>query len=92
MKRLFTTLGPLERHQLGLIAERYAGPRFARDRNALLASSRELQAIGEIAGPREVRPALDRWKRGFDAGLARRLRGSEARSLYDRKRLDRALR
>ena len=80
------------RHQLGLVAERYAGPGFARDRTALLAASRQLQAIGEIADPREVQLALERWKRDFDAGLARRLRGAEARSLYDRKRLDRALR
>ncbi|HWV59709.1 MAG TPA: hypothetical protein VN034_03575, partial [Sphingopyxis sp.] len=80
------------RYQLGLVAERYAGPRFARDRTALLAGSRQLQAIGEIADPREARLVLDRWKRGFDAGLARRLRGAEVRSLYDRKRLDRALR
>ncbi len=80
------------RHQLGLVAERYAGPGFARDRTALLAASRQLQAIGEIADPREVQLALERWKRDFDAGLARRLRGTEARSLYDRKHLDRALR
>lgn len=80
------------RYQLGLVAERYAGSVFARDRAALLAMSRELQSIGEIADPRETRPALDRWKRDFDAGLARRLRGAEVRSLYDPKRLDRTLR
>ncbi len=80
------------RHQLGLVAERYAGPGFARDRTALLAASRQLQAIGEIPDARDLRLALERWKRDFDAGLARRLRGAEARSLYDRKRLDRALR
>ncbi len=52
------------RHQLGLIAERYAGPGFARDRNALLASSRELQAIGEIA------PTPARFGRPSNAGSA----------------------
>lgn len=80
------------RHQLGLVAERYAGPGFARDRRALLAASRELRAIGDIAVPGQAGLALDRWKRGFDAGPARRLRGAEARSLYDGRRLDRALR
>lgn len=52
----------------------------------------ELQALGDIAAPGEVRLSLDRWKRDFDAGLTRRLRGAEARSLYDRRRLNRALR
>ena len=80
------------RHQLGLIAERYAGPGFARDRAALLAASRELQAIGDIAVPVRFGEALGGWKRDFDRGLVMRLRDAEARSLYDPKRLDRALR
>lgn len=76
------------RHQLGLIAKRYAGPEFARDRAALLAASRRLQAIA--ADP--ALPALSRWKRDFDARPARRLRDGESRSLYDAARLAQALR
>ncbi|MBA3941211.1 MAG: hypothetical protein C0520_08390 [Sphingopyxis sp.] len=77
------------RHQLGLIAERYAGAGFARERAALLAASRDLQAIGE---GRDIPSALGHWQAGFDRDLAVRLRRGEARSLYDRERLVRALR
>lgn len=77
------------RHQLGLISERYAGPGFARDRAALLAASRELQAIGDRG---DAGPLLQRWKTGFDGGLAKRLRRDAARSLYNPDRLARALR
>lgn len=80
------------RHQLGLVAERYAAPGFARDRAALLAASRRLEAIGDIADAGLLHRALEGWKRDFDTGLARRLRGAEARSLYDPRYLDRALR
>lgn len=77
------------RHQLGLIAERYAGPGLARERKALLAASRDLRTISE-GGDRA--PALQRWKRDFDAGLARTLGRSEGRSLYNPDRLAHALR
>jgi len=80
------------RHQLGLVAERYAAPGFARDRAALLAASHRLEAIGDIADAGLLRRGLDGWKRDFDAGLVPRLRGAAARSLYDPQRLDRALR
>lgn len=80
------------RHQLGLVAERYAGPGFARDRAALLAGSRQLQAIGDIADVGQMRLAIDRWTLGFETGLAQRLRRAEARSLYDPTHLDPALR
>ncbi|AJA10604.1 hypothetical protein SKP52_18670 [Sphingopyxis fribergensis] len=79
------------RHQLGLIAERYTGPGLAREREGLLAASRALQTIGEGDLAR-TGPALARWKDQFGAGLAKRLRGAEGRSLYDRKRLAKSLR
>lgn len=79
------------RHQLGLIAERYTGSRLAREREGLLAASRALQAIGEGDAARNG-PALARWKGEFDAGLAKRLRGAEGSSLYDRNRLAESLR
>lgn len=79
------------RHQLGLVAERYAGPGLAREREGLLAASRALQAIGEDDAAR-IGPALARWKGEFDTGLAKRLRGAEGRSLYDRNRLAKSLR
>lgn len=77
------------RHQLGLISERYAGTGFAGDRAALLAASRELQAIGERE---DAGALLRRWKTGFDGGLAKRLRRDEDHSLYNPDRLARALR
>ncbi len=77
------------RHQLGLISERYAGPGLARDRAALLAASRELQAVGDRE---DAGLLLRRWKTGFDGGLAKRLRRDTDRSLYDDDRLARALR
>jgi len=79
------------RHQLGMIAERYTGAGLAREREGLLAASRALQAIGD-GDPARIGPALARWKGDFDTGLAKRLRGAEGRSLYDRKRLAESLR
>ena len=79
------------RHQLGLIAERYVGPGFARDRTALLAASRKLEAIGDIADFARLRLELERWKTEFDKGLAKGLRGGEGRSLYDAKHLAQSL-
>jgi hypothetical protein len=71
------------RHQLGLIAERYPG-----NRRELLSASRALQALGD--GNRGL-PALQRWKHGFDRGLAQKLRRGEGRSLYDAAQLRNAL-
>ena len=79
------------RHQLGLIAERYAGPGFARDRSALLAASRELQAIGDARDLTRLWPLLDQWTRDFDDGLAKRLQRGEGRSLYNAKHLAQVL-
>ena len=79
------------RHQLGLIAERYSGPGLAREREGLLAASRELRAIGEDDAAR-IGPMLARWKGEFDTGLAKRLRRAEGRSLYDANRLAKSLR
>lgn len=78
------------RHQLGLIAERYAGRRFMGDRAALLAASRELQMIGDREFVR-LRPALARWKLDFDKRLAKRLRRDENGSLYEAKHLAQSL-
>lgn len=79
------------RHQLGLIAERYAGPGLAREREKLLAASRMLQAIGD-GDPARIGSALARWKGEFDTGLAKRLRGAEGLSLYNATRLTKSLR
>lgn len=75
------------RHQLGLIAERYPGPGFARDRRALLTASRNLQAVVDVVDLAGLRPGLVRWKRDFDGGLAVRLQRAEGRSLYNAARL-----
>ena len=80
------------RHQLGLIAERYAGRDFARERGALLTASRELQAIGNIPDRARFRHALERWKVDFDRGAAKRLRRTEYRSLYEAGHLAQSLR
>ena len=79
------------RHQLGLIAERYAGRGLTRERKALLAASRALQVIGDGDAAR-IGPMLARWKGEFDTGLAKRLRRAEGRSLYDANRLAKSLR
>lgn len=71
------------RHQLGLIAERYPA-----SRPELLSASRTLQALGDGNGDLS---ALQRWKHGFDKGLAQRLGEGEGRSLYDPARLRKAL-
>lgn len=55
------------RHQLGLIAERYAGPKFATERAKLLRASRRLQRL--IDSPPtspEFQTALDRWLNDFE--------------------------
>lgn len=79
------------RHQLGLIAERYAAPGLAREREELLAASRALQAIGDGDTAR-TGPVLARWKGEFGKGLAKRLQRAEGRSLYDANRLAESLR
>ncbi|MGH6631769.1 hypothetical protein [Sphingopyxis sp.] len=79
------------RHQLGLIAERYSGSGLTRERDGLLAASRELQVIGDSDVGRII-PALGRWKGEFDKRLAKRLRRAEGRSLYDADRLAKTLR
>ena len=79
------------RHQLGLIAERYSAPRFGRERDKLLAASRELQAIGD-GDLALIDRALGSWKGDFDKDLAKRLRRGEGRSLYDAGHLEKSLR
>lgn len=71
------------RHQLGLMSERFAGPRLARERAALLDASRALQRLGD--GPLVPAPwnaTLRRWHADFTGGLAKRLRDRELDSLY----------
>jgi len=80
------------RHQLGLIAERYAGRGFAREQAALLMASRELRAIGDMSDPVRFPAALDRWKVAFDRDAAKWLRRAEHRSLYEAGHLAQSLR
>ncbi len=79
------------RHQLGLIAERYAAPGFGRERAALLGASRQLQAIGETPDLAGLPATLDRWKVDFGKRVAKRLRRAESRSLYDKEHLAQSL-
>lgn len=71
------------RHQLGLIHERYAGARFATQRQVLLESSRNIEALGEESdvGLRSVELAA--WHRTFKAEFAPELIAAEPHSLYN---------
>jgi hypothetical protein len=76
------------RHQLGLIAERYAGPGLKRERALLLSASRELQAVGDFAkDPAAFAKELSDWLTRFDDALLTTLERSNAKSLYNPKRL-----
>lgn len=75
------------RHQLGLISERYAGPKLNRERALLLAASRELQSLAQKGGSAK---AITDWQARFDTGLAERLFQKEDQSLYNPKLLARA--
>lgn len=68
------------RGQLGLIDERFAGPRLAGERRQLLAASRQLQPIAESGAPDPAR--LTAWLAEFDRTLAPHLLRAEPRSLY----------
>jgi cytochrome c553 len=69
------------RNQLGLIHDRYAGPRLGPERRRLLAASRRLQPMAESAAPDPERLAA--WLAEFDRSLAPRLVRAERRSLYE---------
>lgn len=68
------------RRQLGLIDERFAGPRLAGERRRLLAASRQLQPIAESAAPDPAK--LSAWLTEFERDLVPRLHRAEPRSLY----------
>lgn len=68
------------RHQLGLVSERYAGPKLKKERALLLKASRELQDLPENLGNGK---ALADWKSRFDGRLAGQLRQKESQSLYN---------
>jgi hypothetical protein len=78
------TLIAAARHQLGLIAERYADSSLLRERARLLKASRELQALDQ--GPDAMRK-LARWQLRFNNMTASRLRVAEPLSLYSEARL-----
>jgi hypothetical protein len=76
------------RHQLGLVSERYAGPKLKRERAALLEASRQLQAMAEApATPENFAKTVADWSMRFDKNVGERLVRKEAASLYDLKRL-----
>lgn len=82
-------LASAARFRLGLIAERYAGSRFASERAQLLADSRALQPVGEARAPSAA--ALRSWLGRFEQDVAPRLVRGERRSLYDPRRVERWL-
>lgn len=72
------------RHQLGLIAERYAATPFRPQQRELLAASRALQTLaGEAADPKQFAISASAWRARFAAGLAQQLREREQLSLYN---------
>ena len=73
------------RHQLGLIDERYAGQALRRQRQLLLASSRDLQPAATAGSPDPEH--LLRWKAGFERNVAPMLIRTQSRSLYNPARL-----
>jgi hypothetical protein len=75
------------RQQLGIISERYAGPKLARERTLLLGASRQLQKIAETQEPVTIK----KWQLQFDTKLAPMLRRKENKSLYNAQRLSKHL-
>ncbi len=71
------------RHQLGLIAERYAAKSLAGERRMLLQASTRLRAISDHQDSAVFAAALDRWRQDFDGKIAPRLAAREASSLYN---------
>jgi hypothetical protein len=72
------------RHQLGVIAERYAAPSLRRERAQLLAGSRDLAAMASHADRPDVFAAATvAWAANFQQTLAKRLRQKEPKSLYN---------
>jgi hypothetical protein len=80
------------RHQLGLVSERYAGPKLRRERAALLMASRQLQDLADAPGtPESFAKQMADWSRRFDKEAGERLVRNAPQSLYDQKRLAGAL-
>jgi hypothetical protein len=72
------------RYQLGLIAERYAGPKLASERKALLAESRRLQLLADQSAPMEKRAeGIFNWQNRFEKNVSKDLRRSVDKSLYN---------
>lgn len=80
------------RHQLGLISERYAGPRLKRERALLLEASRALQLLdGKQQNPRQFASDIYGWTAHFETKVAAPLMATEDKSLYNPKLLATAL-
>lgn len=71
------------RHQLLLIDERFAAPRFVREHQDLLAASRKLQQISDIPDLEAQDTALISWQTDFKEGLLQRLIPKLPKSFYD---------
>lgn len=79
-------LSSAARFRLGLIAERYPGTRFVRERRQLLSASRALQPGVEAKSPGAT--ALRSWLARFERDAVPRLVRGERRSLYDARRVE----
>lgn len=79
-------LSSAARFRLGLIAERYPGTRFVRERRQLLSASRALQPGAEAKAPGAT--ALRSWLARFERDAVPRLVRGERRSLYDPGRVE----
>lgn len=79
-------LSSAARFRLGLIAERYPGTRFVRERRQLLSASRALQPGAEAKAPGAT--GLRSWLARFERDAVPRLVRGERRSLYDARRVE----
>ena len=80
------------RHQLGLIAQRYAGPSLTRERDLLLSTSRELQKLADgNDAPEQLRQAIFGWNVRFDKNVEQRLQRKKEESLYNPRNVAAAL-
>ena len=77
------------RHRLGLVHERYAGRQLTKQRALIIAADRQVQALQySLASAKPIDVAAMREDIG---GLRAALETSEAKSLYNAKRLARAV-
>lgn len=82
-----TVLLAAVRHQLGLISERYAGPKLSKERQALLNASRQLKDIGEMDDTAGMTVSLTKWSKTFEKQTAPALTKKERQSLYNKELL-----